>query len=50
MSKYEILKEKIIDVESSLIMIQDPYMREILKEMRTDYINLALKEIRNKGK
>jgi len=48
MSKYEILKEKIIDVESSLIMIQDPYMREILKEMRTDYINLALKEIRNK--
>jgi len=46
MTNYEILKDKILDVESSLISIQDPYMREILKEMKADYIELALKEIR----
>jgi len=44
---YEIIKEKILELDKSLLTVTSPGIRESLETMKQTYITLAVKELRN---
>ena len=43
---YEIIKEKILELDKTLLTVHSPDIRESLETMKQSYITLAIKQLR----